>query len=124
MFGWSMIASAWRSASKRATTWPVSMPGLMTLSATLRRTGCVLLGHEDGAHAAFADFLEQLVWPDDGSGAFGDRGMASGKGRIILGTRVDRRASVAGQAFEGTGTMMRKEQDIKAFSQFAVAAQA
>src|SRR5579864_938486 len=39
ILGWSMIASAWRSASKRAMTCPVSMPGLMTFSATLRRTG-------------------------------------------------------------------------------------
>ena len=28
----------------------VSIPGLMTFSATLRRTGCGLLGHEDDAH--------------------------------------------------------------------------
>ena len=40
MLGWSIRARAWRSASKRAMTWPVSMPGLMILSATLRRTGC------------------------------------------------------------------------------------
>ena len=39
MLGWSIIARAWRSASKRAMTWPVSMPGLMTFSATLRRMG-------------------------------------------------------------------------------------
>ena len=39
MFGWSISASAWRSASKRAMTDFVSMPSLMTLSATRRRTG-------------------------------------------------------------------------------------
>ena len=39
MFGWSIIASACRSASKRASTWAVSMPSLMTLSATRRRMG-------------------------------------------------------------------------------------
>ncbi len=39
MFWWSIIARAWRSASKRAMTWRLSMPGLMILSATLRRTG-------------------------------------------------------------------------------------
>ena len=39
MFGWSIMASACRSASNRATTCLVSMPSLMTLSATLRRTG-------------------------------------------------------------------------------------
>src|SRR5947209_999427 len=36
-----MIASACRSASKRATTWRVSMPGLRTLRATFRRTGSI-----------------------------------------------------------------------------------
>ena len=41
MLGWSIIASAWRSASKRAITWRVSIPGLMIFRATLRRTGCV-----------------------------------------------------------------------------------
>ena len=40
------------------------MPGLMTLSATLRRTGSRLLGHEDDAQAAFADLLQQLVGAD------------------------------------------------------------
>ena len=39
MFGWSISASACRSASKRAITCRVSMPGLMILSATRRRTG-------------------------------------------------------------------------------------
>ena len=41
MFGWSIIASACRSASNRAITCFVSMPGLMIFSATRRRTGCV-----------------------------------------------------------------------------------
>ncbi|HMF12901.1 MAG TPA: hypothetical protein VKE94_11360 [Gemmataceae bacterium] len=39
MLGWSIIASAWRSASKRAITWRESMPGLMIFSATRRFTG-------------------------------------------------------------------------------------
>ncbi len=39
MFGWSISASAWRSASKRATTCFESIPGLISLSATLRFTG-------------------------------------------------------------------------------------
>jgi hypothetical protein len=41
MLGWSIIASACRSASNRATTCLVSMPSLMTLSTTRRRTGSV-----------------------------------------------------------------------------------
>jgi outer membrane protein TolC len=40
MLGWSMRARACRSASKRAITCRVSMPGLRTLRATFRRTGC------------------------------------------------------------------------------------
>ena len=39
MLGWSIMARACRSASKRATTWSLSMPGLMILSATCRRMG-------------------------------------------------------------------------------------
>jgi serine/threonine protein kinase len=38
---WSIIARACRSASNRAMTWRLSMPGLMTLRATLRLTGSV-----------------------------------------------------------------------------------
>ena len=44
------------------------MPGLMIFRATLRRTGCCLLGHEDDAEAAFADLLQQLVRADDRAG--------------------------------------------------------
>ena len=72
MLGWSIRARAWRSASKRAITCLVSMPGLMIFRATLRRTGCGLLGHEDDAHAAFADLLQQLVGADDRAGALGE----------------------------------------------------
>ena len=61
MFGWSISASACRSASKRAMTCAVSMPALMTLSATCRRTGSRLLGEPDLAHPAFADALEEAV---------------------------------------------------------------
>ena len=39
MLGWSIRASACRSDSKRAITCLVSMPGLRTFSATLRRIG-------------------------------------------------------------------------------------
>ena len=63
---------ACRSASKRAITCRVSMPGLMILSATVRWTGSRLLGHEDDAHAAFADLLQQLVGADDRAGPLGD----------------------------------------------------
>ena len=46
MFGWSISASACRSASKRAITCRVSMPGLMILSATRRLDRLGLLGHD------------------------------------------------------------------------------
>ena len=41
MQGWSMSASAWRSASKRASTSRESIPALISLRATVRRTGWV-----------------------------------------------------------------------------------
>ena len=64
MFGWSISASACRSASNRAMTCLVSMPSLMTLSATRRRTGssCSAILHH--AAAALADLLQQLVTAD------------------------------------------------------------
>jgi hypothetical protein len=37
-----------------------------------------LLGHEDHAHAAFANFLQQLVAADGYAGAFGDRLLGGG----------------------------------------------
>ena len=70
---WSISARAWRSASNRAMTWAVSIPGLMTLSATCAPDGRLLLGHEDDAHAALADRLQQLVRPDASARPLGDR---------------------------------------------------
>ena len=82
MLGWSIIARAWRSASKRAMTCFVSIPGLMIFSATLRRTGWRLLGHVDDAHAPLADLLQQLVGADDRAGALGQvRPLGCGRGR-------------------------------------------
>ena len=70
MFGWSIRARACRSASKRAMTCRVSMPGLMILRRHLAADGLLLLGHEDHAEAAFADLLQQLVRADQGAGPF------------------------------------------------------
>src|SRR5262249_4763866 len=39
-------ARAWRSASKRAMTWRLSMPGLMILRATCRCTGWICSGRK------------------------------------------------------------------------------
>ena len=40
------------------------MPSLMSLSATVRRTGLSLLGQVDDAHAAFADLAQDAVRAD------------------------------------------------------------
>ena len=81
MFGWSIIASACRSASKRAITCRVSMPGLMILSATVRWIGSVCSAMNTTPMPAFADLLQQLVGPDDRAGAFGDRRLVD-RGRM------------------------------------------
>ena len=83
MFGWSIIASACRSCSKRAMTSFVSMPSLMIFSATRRRTGLLLLGHPDHAETAFADLLEQLVIADGFAGLLR---FQAGKARLHLGS--------------------------------------
>ena len=82
MFGWSIKARACRSASKRAMTCRVSMPSLMIFSATRRRTGALLVGHVDHAHAPFADLLQELVGTDQRADVLGQ-----GRGRNL----VDRR---------------------------------
>ena len=107
MFGWSIIASAWRSASKRAITCLVSMPSLMTFSATLRRTGSLLLGHVDDAHAALADLLQELVGADRAARSFlraRDRRALEETAGLVVGReqRLDPRAQVGVVA---TGTV-------------------
>ena len=90
MFGWSMRARAWRSASKRAMTCRLSMPGLMILRATLRRTRLLLLGHEDDAHAAFADLLQEFVRADHRAGPLRQRiihgGPQAGRADVFVDT--------------------------------------
>ena len=73
MLGWSIIASACRSASKRATTWRVSIPSLMIFSARLPPDRLLLLGQVDAAEPAFADQLQQRVLPDLLARGFGRR---------------------------------------------------
>jgi len=73
MFGWSMSASAWRSASKRATTSFVSMPSFDNLEGDAAAHRLFLLGHVDGAATAFTNLLKQLVWADAVAGRFGWR---------------------------------------------------
>ena len=94
MFGWSIIASACRSASKRAITCLVSIPSLMIFSATRRRTGSLLLGHPDHAEAAFADPLEELVRADLVAGLLGERVLPADPGRAPQWDRTDARGNV------------------------------
>ena len=81
MLGWSIRASACRSASNRASTARESMPILISFSATCRLTGCGLLGPVDGAHAPLAEDFEQRVPAGDdlardgSAGAVGRRGV-------------------------------------------------
>jgi hypothetical protein len=60
MFGWSISASACRSASKRAITWRVSMPGLMIFQRDPPADRRAALAMKTDAHAPFADLLKQL----------------------------------------------------------------
>ena len=53
--------------------------GLDHLERDLALDGLGLLGHADGAHAAFADLLEQLVGADHGAGRLGGRGRIEGR---------------------------------------------
>ena len=41
------------------------MPALISLTATRRRTGVLLLGKPNLAHAALADYLKQPIGTDD-----------------------------------------------------------
>ena len=68
MLGWSIMASACRSASKRAMTCSRVHARLDDLERDLAAHGLRLLGHVDDAHAAFADLLQQLVAADDSAG--------------------------------------------------------
>ena len=74
MFGWFMSASACRSDSKRAMTSLVSIPHLMSLSATRAADRMPLLGLVDDAHAALADLAEEPV----GADLLGNRGLRLG----------------------------------------------
>ena len=81
MLGWSIIASAWRSASNRAMTCLRIHARLDDLQSHLAAHGLGLLGHVDNAHAAFADLLQQLVRADDRAGAFHHLGWKEIHGR-------------------------------------------
>ena len=81
MLGWSIRASACRSASNRASTARESMPILISLSATCRLTGCGLLGPVDGAHPPLAEDFEQRVPAGDDLARDGSAGAVGRRGR-------------------------------------------
>ena len=84
----SLRASACRSDSKRDTAWAVSIPALMTFSATWRRAGGRQRRSGAGrCHAALADDLQQAVGSDCAGGTV--------RLRLRLGrVRVDRQDAV------------------------------
>ena len=63
MPGWSIRASACRSASKRAMTCRESIPGLIDLESDAAPQRLRLLGEVHDAKTAFAELLNQLVRP-------------------------------------------------------------
>ena len=71
MFGWSIIARACRSASKRAMTCLRVHARLDDLQRDAAADRLGLLGDIDHAHAPFADLLQQLVAADLRAGTFG-----------------------------------------------------
>ena len=71
MFWWSIRARAWRSASNRASDLLGIHARLDDLERDPPSNRLVLLGHVHGAHASFADLLEQLVRADPVAGPLG-----------------------------------------------------
>ena len=65
MFGWSISASACRSASNRARTCLRIHARFDELQRDQTLDRLDLLRHEHGPHSTFADRLEQLVTPAD-----------------------------------------------------------
>ncbi len=95
MFGWSISASACRSASNRASTASESIPILISLSATCRLTGSRLLGAVDRAHPPFAENLAQRVPAGD------DPARDESTGRVGLRGTHERRESCRPICFRG-----------------------
>ena len=81
MFEWSIIARAWRSASKRAITWPGIHAGLDDFERDAAADRRLLLGHVHHAHAPFADLLQELVGADQRAGLLGQRWIGREKNR-------------------------------------------
>src|SRR5262249_570724 len=66
------------------------------LEGDLALHGLGLLGHEDGAHAAFADLLQELVWADDRAREVGERSI---RRSIGSGCRLSQQLASFGMGF-------------------------
>ena len=95
MLGWSIKASACRSASNRASTARESMPILISFSATCRLTGAVWLCPINGAHAPLAEDFEQRVPAGD------DLARDRSAGAVGRRNLFNRGPSAAGSVFRG-----------------------
>ncbi len=109
MFGWSIRASACRSASKRATTWRLSMPGLMTFSATRRRTGSRCSARKTTPMPPSPISATMVYGPivEPGPSATPSRG---GRGAAGNSRNVPRPTSAASRAFKCTFCARRRRQ--------------
>ena len=94
MFGWSISASACRSASNRASTCLRVHPGLDQLDGDVPLDRLGLLGPPDAAHAALADRLDERVLAGDHgarplvlAGVVGGRFGGTGR-RVVGGVRA------------------------------------
>ena len=116
MLGWSIKASACRSASNRASTVRESMPILISFSATMPAHRGRLLGEVDRAHPPLAEDFEQLVAAGDhlprheSAGSVGPRGARDRGVRavraLLPGRRFRRRKRFridSGGRFQGCG---------------------
>ena len=113
MFGWSISASAWRSASNRAMTLLRVHAQLDDLEGDAPPDRLLLLGHVNHAAAAFADLLQQLVTADAVAGLFGD-------GKIEKNCPLGRRH---GRLLQKSASLfVRLQQPFHALAQIAVAA--
>ena len=108
----------------------VSMPSLMILRATRRRTGSVCSAMKTTPAAAFADLLEQLVVADavagflgDGDGVEGKVDGGAGSGQLlVLHSAFFLLHSLSGRLFEEVvGGLGGGQQRLDALAQLVIA---
>ena len=93
MLGWSIIASACFFGREPGDHLPGIHARLDDLQGDLAPDWLFLDGHVDDAHAAFTDFLDQLIRADLGAGAFGDGGEVNSGRDAVRGTEGNSGAS-------------------------------